>query len=486
MLFQSLPFLWFFFAVFSAVALAGKLRMQLLILFAASIAFYAFWEPSYCLILLSCLACNYFAALRIDSARGQVSKKIWLFCACTVNIGLLCFFKYYNFFAGSLNEVSSMLGLSVTVGLLDVLLPVGISFYTFISLGYVIDVYRGACRPEKWFPRFALLPSFFPIVLSGPVLRANDFFSQLRVPVRPDKQNITIACNLFLQGLVKKVLVADQIAPLADYIFENPQGLPSIVIIIGAITFGVQIYCDFSGYTDMALGVARAMGYRLPKNFNYPYFAASFGDFWKRWHMSLSSWLRDYVYIPLGGNRKGRRRTYCNLLATMGLCGLWHGASWNFVLWGIYHGMMLMIERAFAPRKEVLMPGVIQTVQSPGWGKLKKIAVTVVVQYFVFLGWMIFRVKNPGDIVYCVKKYVFFDCNFNIASLGLGNTNPFLAAFTLLLFGVAHSFAYKYGAFAKRVSGLSMPKRIVFYVAVVFVVIILWPTENASFIYFQF
>jgi alginate O-acetyltransferase complex protein AlgI len=489
MLFQSLPFLCFFLCVFVALAFAQGRHTQVLILLAASTFFYITWNPACAALLLFCVGSNYFTAIRIGASQERNSKKIWLLFACIVNIGLLIFFKYYNFFISSVNSLLTKEGGQPFLNSLEIILPVGISFYTFISLGYVIDVYRGTCLPEKNFFRVALLPSFFPVILSGPILRASEFLSQLRSPVEPNKKNITVGTHLFLQGLVKKVLVADQIAPLSNFIFGNPQGLPSAVVLIGAFTFGVQIYCDFSGYTDMALGVGRALGYQLPTNFQYPYMASSFSAFWRRWHISLSNWLRDYVYIPLGGNKKGAGRTYYNLMATMALCGLWHGASWNFILWGIYHGVLLSAERMFGFNKNSTAPKgvlgeepfILRVLRS-----VKSWAALLIVQYFVFLGWMIFKVKNIDDIVYCAKKYMLFDFNFNIASLGLGNTNFFLVAFTLAVFFTAHVVSYRYGSFAQKLDVIPLRLRMTAYVGIAFALIILWPTENVSFIYFQF
>jgi alginate O-acetyltransferase complex protein AlgI len=307
-------------------------------------------------------------------------------------------------------------------------------------------------------------------------LRAGQFLPQLAHRIVLDAVRLRSGLHLFLVGLVKKVVVADNVAPLVDRIFDTPQGLPSLAVWVGAIGFAIQIYCDFSGYTDMARGVARMLGYEIPENFRFPYFASSITDFWRRWHISLSSWLRDYLYIPLGGNRHGTAATYRNVLLTMGLGGLWHGASWNFVLWGIYQGICLSLERALGAG------------EPPGTGapRVLRFLRSAVCLYLVLIGWIFFRVTDPTDLAYCLQKFVVFDGNLALTDFGLGAVNPFLTGLVALGFGALHLISFRLGGLATWLDGRGRATLAVIYVASVVTVILLWPAGETAFIYFQF
>jgi alginate O-acetyltransferase complex protein AlgI len=364
-------------------------------------------------------------------------------------------------------------------------LPVGISFYTFHSMGYIVDLYRGRTKVEKSFLRYAIYVAFFPQLVAGPILRSYQFLPQLNSPVDLLRHNLRSGINLFIVGLVKKVLIADHMAPLANFVFDSPQLLPSPIIWLGTLAFGIQIYCDFSGYTDMAIGCARMMGYEIPINFNHPYIARSITDFWRRWHISLSSWLRDYLYISLGGNRKGTANTYRNLMLTMGLGGLWHGAGWNFVIWGLYQGVLLCIERLFGiPAAQERTDSATPPRQWPRWPKV--LLTWLFVQYLVFLGWLIFRVHNWKDLTYCAKKYLIFDFDFRLSSLGMGSVSPFVICGVLVSFIVLHAISLKVGGFGKLLDRMRWPARSLAYAVVVIALIALWPSERTAFIYFQF
>ena len=264
------------------------------------------------------------------------------------------FFKYADFGISQINHVTESLGIP-EITALGLILPIGISFYTFQTISYTVDIYRGKLEPSKSLWEFALFVSFFPQLVAGPILRASHFLPQLREKISNNNitsrlRTITIhdtslrfGISLMAIGFFKKMFFADNIAPMSNEIFNVPYGLESFTVMLGAIAFGVQIYCDFSGYSDIAIGAATILGFHIPANFNKPYFAVSPVDFWRRWHISLSTWLRDYLYIPLGGNRKGNSRTYTNLITVMFLGGLWHGASWNFVIWGLMHGAYLCL-----------------------------------------------------------------------------------------------------------------------------------------------
>ena len=277
--------------------------------------------------------------------RERSRRRAFLWTSVLINLGILGFFKYFNFFADNLRGLGTLLGWQPDPALLKVALPVGISFYTFQTMSYTIDVYRGKSQPDRSLLRVALYVAYFPQLVAGPILRPDEFFPALRRAWRLSADHLTRGFHLIIVGLVKKVLIADSMAPLVDTFLSQPQGRPSLCIYVGVTLFAAQIYCDFSGYTDIARGISRVFGVEIPINFNYPYFSTSIIEFWRRWHISLSTWLRDYLYIPLGGNRCGTVRLYLNVMATMLLGGLWHGAAWNFVIWGGYQGLLLCINR---------------------------------------------------------------------------------------------------------------------------------------------
>jgi alginate O-acetyltransferase complex protein AlgI len=476
MLFQTTEFLWLMLAVLAGVVLLRTQTLQLVLILVASWVFYASWEPAFLSLLLYCTVNDYLLGIAIGGAATERRKKVWLVVSLVTNLGVLAIFKYANFFVDTLNDSLLWLGRERLLGAVDITLPVGISFYTFHSMGYNIDVYRGRTPPERSFLRFAIYVAFFPQLVAGPILRAGQFLPQLAHRICLDAAQLRSGANLFLVGLVKKVVVADNVAPFVDQIFGAPRGLPSLAIWLGAAAFAIQIYCDFSGYTDMARGVARMLGYEIPINFRYPYLATTITDFWRRWHISLSSWLRDYLYIPLGGNRGGTRATYVNLILTMGLGGLWHGASWNFVLWGLYQGFWLALERALGigapPTSAVTWPL-----------RVLRWAFTF---YLVLLGWIFFRVTDSGELAYCVRKFVLFDGSLAFADLGLGSVNLVQTALVMFGFAAAHLVSFRLGGAAVWLDGRRRAAQLAVWVVSVVLLVLLWPSVNTAFIYFQF
>jgi len=336
----------FFFAVVFALhwGLRGHVARKRLLL-TASYVFYAAWDWRFCgLILLSTLI-DFVAGRRLGDAEPR-SRRFWLLVSVITNLSLLGVFKYFNFFVESANSLFGLIGLG-EVRSLDLILPVGISFYTFQTMSYTIDVYRRRLDPISNFSDFALFVSFFPQLVMGPILRASGFLPQLQKPRRFENVPVRSLLTLFLIGFVKKACVADNIAPLVDNFYLNPGGYDVASTWIVIVFYAVQLYCDFSGYTDMAIAVAGLLGYQVPRNFAFPLLASNISDFWRRWHISFSSWLRDYLYIPLGGSRKGPVRTYVNLTLTMLLSGLWHGAGWTFITWGALNGIGLCVHRLY-------------------------------------------------------------------------------------------------------------------------------------------
>jgi alginate O-acetyltransferase complex protein AlgI len=344
----------------------------------ASLLFYAAWDYRYVALLVLVAAVDFVVALRIAGTGAPRTRRRWLVVSLVSNLGLLGYFKYANFFLDNLNGLLAPLGRELPH--LDILLPAGISFFTFKTLSYTIDVYRGALAPCVDLVDYAMFVTFFPELIAGPIVRASVFLPQLDRPIGPTRARLVAGASLFLVGLTKKRLIADTAAVAADATFADPAAFSGPTLWLGVLAYTVQIYCDFSGYSDMAIGCSRMLGYDLPENFRMPYLSRDITEFWRRWHMTLSSWLRDYLYIPLGGNRRGAARTHLNLALTMLLGGLWHGASWGFVLWGALHGLALTVHRLWR-RWMPALPGPL------GW------ALTLA---FVAIAWVPFRAPSLG------------------------------------------------------------------------------------------
>ncbi len=411
----------------------------------------------------------------------RARRRAFLITSVVSNLGMLGFFKYYGFFAGNLQGFGSWLGQDLSLPVLEVALPVGISFYTFQTMSYTIDAYRGIIRAESSLLRMALYVSYFPQLVAGPILRPDQLLPALNEPWRLRVQNIHSGFNLALVGLVKKVLIADWIAPMVNLVFADPYGQPTVAIWLATALFAVQIYCDFSGYTDIARGVSRMFGIEIPLNFNFPYFSTSIIDFWRRWHISLSTWLRDYLYIPLGGSKCSVPRTYLNLMITMVLGGLWHGSAWNFVIWGAYQGGLLCINRLLRGWLERI-PRVDAFLHTKP-GTVIRWAVTA---YLWMLGWLIFRVTDTQALLYCMKKFVFFDGQIALSALGLGRGDPFIALGAAAIFAVCHAFGFFTTRWGDRLDRTPRPLLPVIYFLAGLIFFLAWPAANQAFIYFQF
>jgi alginate O-acetyltransferase complex protein AlgI len=310
-----------------------------------SFVFYGFWDWRFVGLLLFSSGFNFLAGAAIDRTVAPHRRRWWLIAGIAVNLGVLGLFKYLGFFADSARELLRFFGQDMSFAMAHIVLPVGISFFTFHGLSYLIDIYRGKIASNRGPLDFFLYMAFFPQLVAGPIVRAAKFMPQMRRLRSVSMRRFKFLIALFLVGFFKKAIVSDSIAPTIDQVFAAPALFDAHAHLLAVVLYAIQIYCDFSGYTDMAIAVAGMLGYRFPQNFAAPYLATSISDFWRRWHMSLSSWLRDYLYIPLGGNRHGELKTYRNLFLTMGLGGLWHGASWNFLVWGLMHGSALSVER---------------------------------------------------------------------------------------------------------------------------------------------
>ncbi len=389
MRFNSYAFALFFAAFLPAYWLLRKSRpAQNLLLLAASYYFYACWNAKFLSLLVLSTVVDYACGLWLGRTESPRGRRGILALSMVLNLGMLSFFKYFNFFAESLHSMLATAGISIPLRHLEVVLPIGISFYTFQSMSYVIDVYRREIAPTRNLVQFATFVSFFPHLVAGPIMRPTSLLPQVASRRRFDLHQFYDGWYLIFWGLLKKVVVADNLGKIATDLFGRWETLDGGLALLAVYAFAFQIYGDFSGYTDIARGVAKCLGFELPLNFNLPYFATSPRDFWTRWHISLSTWLRDYLYIPLGGGRNGKFRTCRNLMLTMALGGLWHGAAWTFVVWGIYHGILLVAHRLATPWLDRIQPS--DPVDRACWKALR----IVVTFHLVCLGWLFFRAES--------------------------------------------------------------------------------------------
>ena len=350
MIFTSLTFLAFFLLLLASLNIVKGEQPRIYLLLAASYIFYGWWNASFVLLIMLCSFCGWYLGLKINGTDNEKTRKLYLTISLVISLSVLGFFKYANFFA---NNLLMLLGYEGSRDL-GILLPVGISFFTFQTMSYTIDLYWRKIPVCKDAGRFFLFVAFFPQLVAGPIVRASEFLPQLNRRVIVSAQNFMLGTQLFIGGAIQKVLIADNLAVYVDEIYANPLLYDTASLWLGVLAYAMQIFGDFAGYSLMAIGIAKILGFDLPKNFDMPYVSRSIQEFWRRWHMTLSSWLRDYLYISLGGNRKGTVRTYVNLALTMLLGGLWHGASWNFVLWGALHGGALALHRLWSAATESL------------------------------------------------------------------------------------------------------------------------------------
>src|SRR5947209_8182488 len=374
MLFCTNQFFTFFLVVLLAYWATPWHAARTGLLLAASIYFYATWNPWLALLVLASSTLDFLLARAIEATATPRRKRLLLYASLAVNLGILGYLKYANFFLHSLEAAVNALGAGAAFTVLKVVLPIGISFYTFEAISYVVDVYHGRIRAERNLAHFLLFILFFPHLVAGPIVRAGDFLPQVPRRKRWSWERTDAGLRLILLGLVKKLAFADRLAPYADPVFADPGAFSSGVVWLAAVTFLIQLYCDFSGYSDLALGLAQLLGFHLVRNFELPFLSANLSEFWRRWHVSLSTWLRNYVFTPLGGGRRGRWVYHRNVLIVMTVAGLWHGAGWTFVVFGVTHGVLLFFHRLFKDRCDG-RPRLRAALESgPGWAA--RVAVT--------------------------------------------------------------------------------------------------------------
>ncbi len=488
MLFNTPEFIIFFIFVLAVVSSIKFKKFQHLFLVGASYFFFYFSNNFLITLLIYSTLLDFYLGKAIFNAKNKQTKKLLLITSLAGNLGLLGFFKYVNFMIDEVNGIVKYFGAS-QIDSLEIILPIGISFYTFQTISYTVDIYRGKLTPSTSFWEFALFVSFFPQLVAGPILRASHFLPQLREKISKENviskiRTITIhhaslrfGITLMAMGFFKKMFFADNIAPMVNEIFSTPMGLESFSVIIGAIGFGVQIYCDFSGYSDIAIGAAIILGFHIPVNFNKPYFATSPVDFWRRWHISLSTWLRDYLYIPLGGNRRADCRKYANVFTVMIIGGLWHGASWNFLIWGALHGGYLVIYKLLTKKIPLLEESVVI--------KSKKIKVLsiIITQYFVFLAWLAFRVEDINALPYVLYKYVVWD--FAIDSTIQIISHNKLPIILIIGFFILNYISYKRDI-TKKLSELRNRYWILILISILTLILLFYDPFPEEFIYFRF
>ncbi len=471
MLFNSFHYILFFLLVLLVTDSVRRRRFQHAFLLLASYYFYWVSSTWFVLLLLYSSTLDFYLGRAIGNAKSLRARRIYLACSIAGNLGVLAYFKYTNFALSSLEALFGSLGFGMRLSGWEIFLPIGISFYTFQSMSYTLDIYFGKLKPVNSIGSFALYVSFFPQLVAGPIVRARHFLPQLARMPMVNWDQLRFGSTLILYGLVKKVCVADNLSGFVEAVFHGDLTQDSLLVFLGIAAFAIQIYCDFSGYTDIAIGSARVMGFRFPDNFDFPYFSRNITEFWKRWHISLSSWLRDYLYIPLGGNRKGRRRQLVNLLVTMLLGGLWHGAAWHFVLWGLYQGILLILHKVLIWRRPASGSRI--------WDPLKILGTF----YLTCIGWLIFVLSDLGKLSFYVKKMLFWD--FDTAGLpALIDSHP-LALSLIAAFALIHLLSYRMGRLSRRLAS-SRSLNWSWIMLGGLLVLYLFAGGQASFIYFQF
>tara|TARA_Y100001958_G_scaffold150273_1_gene133830 strand:- start:1487 stop:2896 length:1410 start_codon:yes stop_codon:yes gene_type:complete len=469
MLFNSLEFAVFLPVVFIIYWLITQkhLNIQNTLLVIASYIFYGWWDWRFLTLIIFSTIIDYKIGIELSKEKKQFRRKILLWVSLIVNLGFLGFFKYFNFFLENFVNTFTFFGFEINSRSLNIILPVGISFYTFQTLSYTIDIYRNKINPTKDFIAFSAFVSFFPQLVAGPIERASSLLPQICKKRIFSKLLFREGIVQIFVGLFKKIVIADNLGKYVDIVYGNIAIYDSSTIFLATFFYTFQIYYDFSGYSDIAIGTAKLFGIKFKQNFNLPYFSKSLTEFWRKWHISLSSWLRDYLYISLGGNRKGIKITYRNLMITMLLGGLWHGSSWNFIIWGGIHGIVLSIEKylKFEFKKNFSILGLITTFA------------------VVLFSWIFFRAQNLDIAFLAIKKIFIF--NFNIPFIG--DQNIFLT----ILFALSTGLVFDYFLYIKKIklenlgSKFSIYKT-VFFCTLIIIILNLFYSSSNNFIYFQF
>lgn len=489
MLFNSIDFAIFFPLVFLLYWIVAKnLTLRNILILVASYVFYGWWDWRFLFLIFISSAVDFIVGKQIHKTENAKKKHFYLLISLLVNLGFLFYFKYTNFFIETFVDSFRLFGKELEVSTLNIILPVGISFYTFQTLSYTIDIYRNQLKPTKDPLAFFAFVAFFPQLVAGPIERASHLLPQFYKTYKFNYNQIKSGLLLMGFGLFKKMVIADRLAILVNQVYNNPTEHKGIDIIIATVFFAFQIYCDFSGYSDIAIGAARTMGFDLMKNFDSPYLSKSITEFWRRWHISLSTWFRDYVYIPLGGSREGKYKTYVNLFIVFLVSGLWHGAAMTFVIWGAIHGFIIVIEKAFDKQRKALLKT---------WGLTKdsfvrKIIFIPLIFTIVCFAWIFFRANSFNDALYFVRNIFVNNYGrlFNEGIYTLGLVKPeFILALIAIVILTIFEWTHKKINFYKLLQKQYTPVRWLCYLAIVYIILIfgVYGEGNVSeFIYFQF
>jgi len=490
MLFNTIDFVIFFFLVVGIITILKYRRFQHIFIIFASVFFLYYTNSYLVVILIFTILFHYYIGRQIYKADSKDGKKIFLIAGLAGSLGLLGFFKYADFAIAQFNIFGNIVDLGSEIPLMDLALPIGISFYTFQSLSYIIDIYRGNLTPAKTLKEYAIFVAFFPLLVAGPILRARQFLPQLREKMEKfnstgglrqlviQNSNLKLGITIMAFGFFKKVFIADNLTPLTGHEVPVPE-LESFIVIIRTIALGIQVYCDFSGYSDIAIGAALIFGFKIPRNFNKPFFATSPSDFWSRWHISLSKWVRDYLYFPLVfKNRKSSVVVYSSLMISMLLLGLWHGASWNFIIFGAIHGIFLATHTIIKRKcPQISQHGFFQK----NIGKFFSIIIT---QYFIFLAFLSFRVTEFDHIWYSMQKYVFLDFATE-QFIELVSLNQF-PVILIIIFFILNFVSYKHGNLQNAIAKIKLRYWFSFLGSILMLVLIFETGPAQDFIYFKF
>jgi alginate O-acetyltransferase complex protein AlgI len=488
MLFNSLPFL-IFFPIVLVLYFIAPYKYRWVLLLIASCYFYMYWKPEYIILLTIPTFINYMAGLTMGKTENPSRRKTYLILSLVSSLSVLFIFKYLHFVSESLSGLLELFHIGYHLPFLNLLLPIGISFYTFKTMGYAIDVYRGAIKPEKHFGFFALYVTFFPQLLAGPIERAAHLIPQFYKNYDFEGRRVIDGLKLMAWGFFKKVVIADKVSIVVDQVYNHPTEYTGLPLIVATLLFTFQIYCDFSGYSDIAMGAAQVMGFNLMDNFNRPYSSKSVSEFWRRWHISLSTWFRDYVYISLGGNRVVSWRWYYNLFITFLLSGLWHGASWTFLIWGALHGFYILFSLwTQSARKKIVQW--IHLDRFPTFHTSLRVLITFLLISFA---WIFFRAKSISDVFYIVTHL--FTGLGNVAhlkvsakslfNLGLDKYDFYIALISIGLMELVHMIERK-GDMRHLFSGKPVLLRWALYYILILFIIFFGAYKDQAFIYFQF
>lgn len=491
MLFNSIEFI-FFFPIVTLLYFILPYKTRWFWLLAASCYFYMAFVPVYILILFGTIVIDYFAGILIEKSDGK-RKKYWLIISLVSNIAILVVFKYYNFFIDNVNYLLSLGGTSSALNYLGILLPIGLSFHTFQAMSYTIEVFRGNQKAEKHFGIYALYVMFYPQLVAGPIERPQNVIHQFKQNYDFDYKVAVSGFKLIAWGFIKKVVIADRLAQMVNFVYDQPENFNGISLIVATVFFSFQIFCDFSGYSDIAIGTARVMGINLMTNFNKPYQSQSISEFWSRWHISLSTWFKDYVYIPLGGNKVKVSRWYFNLAIVFLISGFWHGASWNFVIWGAIHAFYLIFAIVTNDLRKKFFDKIF--IKS----STLKTGMTVFTTFvLVAFAWIFFRAKTFNDAIYISThlfsgwskdiKLIIENKNFSrmdVLYLGQMKFEFFFAIFCIVGMSFIHRLQNRF-SISELISKRPTWQRYLIYQAVILVVLLYGVYEKEQFIYFQF